>query len=111
VPTIYKEPKGLFLLEGWAAGTPAVQPRHGAFPELIEGTGAGLLVEPESPADLADGLQTLIDDPQRRHELALRGRQAVESQYNAETMAERTLAIYETLTAEKSRPAARGTST
>jgi len=34
VPTTYAEPKGLFLLEAIAAGTPYVQPVHGAFPEL-----------------------------------------------------------------------------
>ena len=34
VPTTYAEPKGLFLLEAIAAGTPYVQPDHGAFPEL-----------------------------------------------------------------------------
>jgi len=34
VPTTYEEPKGLFLLEAVAAGTPYVQPNHGAFPEI-----------------------------------------------------------------------------
>ena len=100
VPTTYKEPKGLFLLEGWAAGVPAVQPRHGAFPELIEGTGAGLLVEPDSPTDLAAGLQSLISDPDRRQVCGRRGRAAVESQFNAEVMAQRTVAVYESIVEE-----------
>lgn len=34
VPTTYEEPKGLFLLEAIAAGTPYLQPSHGAFPEI-----------------------------------------------------------------------------
>lgn len=34
VPTVYQEPKGLFLLEAVAAGVPYLQPRHGAFTEL-----------------------------------------------------------------------------
>ncbi len=34
VPTTYTEPKGLFLLEAIASGTPYLQPDHGAFPEL-----------------------------------------------------------------------------
>jgi glycosyltransferase involved in cell wall biosynthesis len=53
VPTIYREPKGLFVLEALANGTPVVQPRHGSFPELIEATGGGLLVAPGDPAVLA----------------------------------------------------------
>ena len=46
VPTPYKEPKGLSLLEAMANGVPVVQPRHGIFPEWIEKTGGGILVEP-----------------------------------------------------------------
>ncbi len=30
VPTTYKEPKGLFLMEAMASGVPVVQPRRGA---------------------------------------------------------------------------------
>src|SRR5262249_4888285 len=58
VPTTYREPKGLYVLEALANGVPAVQPAHGSFPELVEHTGGGLLVRPEDPADLAAGLRT-----------------------------------------------------
>src|SRR4029077_4369236 len=57
VPTVYREPKGLYILEALANGVPVVQPRHGSFPELIAATAGGLLVNPEDPADLARGLQ------------------------------------------------------
>ena len=53
VPTIYREPKGIYVLEALANGVPVVQPRHGAFPELIEATGGGLLVEPGRPGGTA----------------------------------------------------------
>ena len=42
VPATYAEPKGIFLLEAMANGVPVVQPRRGAFPEIIEKTGGGL---------------------------------------------------------------------
>src|SRR5262249_13068218 len=32
VPSNYREPKGLYVLESLAAGIPVVQPEHGAFP-------------------------------------------------------------------------------
>src|SRR5262249_43815200 len=32
VPTTYREPKGLYVLEALANGVPVVQPRHGSFP-------------------------------------------------------------------------------
>ncbi len=97
VPTTYKEPKGLFVLEGWAARTPAVLPRHGAFPELIEKTGGGLLVEPHSPDALARGLKDLIQAPEKRLDCGRRGREAVETEFNTQVMTQRTESVYESM--------------
>jgi glycosyltransferase involved in cell wall biosynthesis len=94
VPTVYREPKGLYVLEAWAAAVPVVQPRHGSFPELIEAAGGGLLTTPEDPADLARGLRRLLDDPHERRRLGRSGREAVETEFHAERMAERTVAVY-----------------
>ena len=62
MPTTYHEPKGLYILEAWANGVPVVQPRHGSFPELIEATGGGLLVDADDPAALAEGLRRMLVD-------------------------------------------------
>src|SRR5437588_2106777 len=43
VPARYGEGFGLYVLEALAAGTPVVQPRCAAFPELLELTGGGVL--------------------------------------------------------------------
>ena len=93
VPTTYREPKGLYLLEAWACGVPAVQPAHGSFPELIERTGGGLLVEPSNAAALADGLERLIRDSQQRAQLGVAGRETVRARFHARRMAEETLAV------------------
>ncbi len=109
VPTLYREPKGLPVLEAMAAGVPVVQPRHGAFPEWIEATGGGILVDPESPAALAVGLRQLIDDPERRHRLGQRGRQAMVEKFNHDTAADEMLEIYrEVLDAHHGRGAEAG---
>jgi glycosyltransferase involved in cell wall biosynthesis len=94
VPTTYREPKGLYVLEALANGVPVVQPRHGSFPELIEATGGGLLVEPEDPHDLARTLRQLLDNPAHRNELGSKGKEAVHSRFHAERMAAETAAIY-----------------
>jgi len=94
VPTAYHEPKGLYVLESLANGVPVVQPRHGAFPELIEATGGGLLVEPDSSADLARALQELQTQPQRRIELGATGQQRVRELFNRTKMAEETLSLF-----------------
>ena len=100
VPTVYREPKGLFVLEALANGVPVVQPRHGAFPEMIEATGGGLLVEPDSPEDLARGIETLLRDPGLRRELGRRGREAVHARFHDRAEAEGTLRVYERLLAD-----------
>jgi glycosyltransferase involved in cell wall biosynthesis len=94
VPTTYREPKGLYILEALANGVPVVQPRHGSFPELVHATGGGLLVNPEDPEDLARGLVQLLDDQAHREELGRKGKEAVHQRFTAETMARETLTIY-----------------
>lgn len=45
VPTVYHEPKGLYVLEAALAGVPSIVPNHGAFPERIQSVGGGLLFD------------------------------------------------------------------
>jgi glycosyltransferase involved in cell wall biosynthesis len=95
VPATYGESFGLYLLEAWAAGVPVVQPRHAAFPELIEETRGGLLCEPNSPDSLAETLESLLLDPKQQRELGANGHNAVFSRFNVDRMAEEFLAICE----------------
>jgi glycosyltransferase involved in cell wall biosynthesis len=94
VPTVYREPKGLYVLEALANGVPVVQPRHGSFPELIAATGGGLLHNPEDPADLADQLYHLLRNPDHAEELGRKGKEVVHARFHAGRMAEETLAVY-----------------
>lgn len=95
VPTTYREPKGLYVLEAWANGVPVVQPRHGSFPELIEATGGGLLVEPDDPQSLAMALRHLADHREEARMLGQRGAAAVRERFHAARMATETLTIYQ----------------
>ena len=95
VPTSYREPKGLSILEALANGVPVVQPRHGAFPELLETTGGGLLVEPENAEALANGLERLLLDPSLRSGLASTGWLRVRDSFSMERMARETAAALE----------------
>ncbi len=97
VPEYYADPKGLFLLEAMAGGIPVVQPRRGAFTEIIESTGGGILVEPDNPEHLAQGFLELWKDPARRMDLGSRGYEGVRAHYSASRMAEAALSVYQTL--------------
>jgi glycosyltransferase involved in cell wall biosynthesis len=94
-PTVYADPKGLFVLEGMAAGVPFVQPRHGAFPEIAKRTGGGILVEPENPESLAEGLLRMIRNPDLRAEHARNAYRGVREHYTVAEMANQTTAIFE----------------
>lgn len=93
VPTVYREPKGLYVLEAWENGVPTVLPAHGTFPELIEASGAGVLVPPNDPAALAASLLELLTDPTRRENMGQRGIEAVRKHFSSDVLAEETLRV------------------
>jgi len=95
VPTVYQEPKGLYALEAMANGTPIVAPAHGGFPEMIEDTGGGVLVDPHSPTAVAAGIASLMDDHDLCGELGRQGQQAVHARRGEVAMADSTLALYQ----------------
>lgn len=94
VPAQYREPKGLYILEALANGVPVVQPRLGAYPELVEATAGGLLVEAGSAPALADGIEELMEEEERRLELGRAGMAAVHAEFGDDAMAATTLALY-----------------
>lgn len=94
VPTIYHEPKGIYVLEAWANGLPVVLPAHGAFPQLVESTGGGLLVPPDSPEQLADALERLLTNDSLRLELANRGHAGVRQNHSPDKLAEATRTLF-----------------
>ena len=95
VPATYGESFGLYVIEALAAGVPVVQPRSGAFPELIEATGGGLLCEPDDASDLAQKLETLLLDPDRSRAMGAAGRQAVQQRFSVEQMAREAALVFE----------------
>ena len=95
MPTTYKEPKGLFALEALANGVPVVLPRHGSFPELVDTTGGGILVDTQSPSAIAKGILQLMNNMKYREELGQHGKEVVHRLFSDNVMAEETLAVYQ----------------
>jgi glycosyltransferase involved in cell wall biosynthesis len=93
VPTLYAEAFGLYVLESLACAVPVVQPRHGAFPELIQATGGGLLCEPNDVHSLADALRQLLTDPPRARQLGHTGQVAVCENFNIGIVAQHIEAV------------------
>ena len=102
MPSPYAEPKGLYLLEALANGVPCVQPRHGAFPEVLERTGGGVLFEPNDAASLADRLLVLASDRDAARALGRQGASGVRRHYSVARMADRALEVYASVTGVRS---------
>lgn len=87
VPTIYREPKGISILEALANGVPVVQPSHGAFPELIESTRGGLLFHPGNVGEFTLRLTELILDDSLRISLGRDGQKRIQQHFSADVLA------------------------
>ena len=96
VPSPYHEPKGLYLLEAMACGVPVVQPNHGAFPEIIERTGGGLLATIGIRRRRRRRAIRMCGRIRRApRSWAARGAEGVRRHYTVTHMAENVLRIYQ----------------
>ncbi|MEM1249892.1 MAG: glycosyltransferase family 4 protein [Acidobacteriota bacterium] len=95
VPTEYREPKGLSILEALAVGVPVVLPEHGAFPEILERSGGGLLFPPGDDRALAEQLVQLSRDADLREQLGSAGCAGVARHFDVSAMARATIEGFE----------------
>ena len=74
----HSEAFGVVFLEALASGMPAIGPRVGGVPEVLDQGRAGWLVEPRNPAGVASALQEIVQKRERRMEKATHGRRHVQ---------------------------------
>lgn len=74
-PSVWQEPFGMVNLEAMACGLPVVATKVGGIPEAFR-EGGGLLIEPNSPEQLADAIGTLLHNEAARSEIAREGYQS-----------------------------------
>lgn len=101
VPTRFAEPKGLYLLEAFACGLPAVQPDQGIFPELIKASGGGELFRHEDASSLATQLEGLLLDPARAKAQGESAREWVVRSADRRAMARATGEVFEQFLSSK----------
>lgn len=90
-PSLY-EGFGLPAAEAMSCGIPVVSTTGGALPEVVGD--AGVLVPPADAVALAEAIQQLLDDPQRREQLGQLGRQRVLSKFDWGDVAEAVVSHY-----------------
>lgn len=109
-PSVY-EPFGIINLEAMACETPVVASAVGGIPEIVVSGETGLLVEVDidegdtvAPVDphgfatgLAEAINTLMGDPERRQAMGTAARQRVETHFRWQAIAEQTLDFYRSI--------------
>ncbi len=103
-PASMGEAFGFFIVEAGACGVPVVQPDAGAFREVVELTGGGIIYDPTDPDALKNNLRRLLTNPDEARALGQRGRVAVAESFGSERMAQRMGEVFTELCA-KARPA------
>lgn len=83
------------IFETMAMERPMIMGVRGEARDIVAAAHAGLEMEPESAAELAERVTQLADDPVLRHELGVSARSFVEVHYNRDLLAAQMLAIAE----------------
>ncbi|MGV9410475.1 glycosyltransferase family 4 protein [Nocardia sp. NPDC003693] len=96
-PNIGGESFGIVLVEAMAAGTAVVASDLDAFRRVLRDGTAGMLVPVGDSDRLAEALDTVLTDVERREELVRTANQVV-GEYDWPVVAEQILRVYETVT-------------
>ncbi|MCZ4695414.1 glycosyltransferase family 1 protein [Ancylomarina euxinus] len=94
VPVRNGEAFGLYLLESMASGVPVVQPKLGAFPEIVEKSNGGIIYENNTPEVLATAIKDLLNQEDKLQELSTSARKGVEEEFNIYTQSDKLIGIY-----------------
>ncbi len=97
VPVLKGEAFGTYQLESMAAGIPLVQPALGAFPEIIEKTGGGVVYSPNTVEAMVSKWKEVLSDPEKIEKMSEVGSKAVREKYAVDPVSEKVLSIYESL--------------
>lgn len=82
------------LMEAMACGTPVISSNLSAIPELVVHNETGILVRPGDPVDLFNAIETLINDPMKKNELARNARKTLESSWTLDRSNQKILSLF-----------------
>ena len=89
------------LFQYMAAGIPVVASDFPDVKGVVEGSGAGVVVDPTDPRAVAAAIRRLIDDPSLARSMGAAGRRAVRERFNWDRSAQELLRGYGTIEATR----------
>ena len=89
-----KEGFGMVLLEAMSRALPVVACRASSMPEIVEHGKTGLLVTPDDPEAMAQGLISVLENNELCSALGTAGRRRVEDYFTVEKMGDSMCEIY-----------------
>jgi glycosyltransferase involved in cell wall biosynthesis len=102
VLTSVSEGTPVTIIEALAAGRPVVATRVGGVPDVVDEGETGFLVRPHDTHALAERLEILAHDPERRHAMGALGRERVLRRYAVGRLVDDVDALYRELLATTS---------
>jgi glycosyltransferase involved in cell wall biosynthesis len=100
LPSQMQESFGLVVIEAMACGKPVLASNLPGVRSVVAHGQDGLLARTGDVNDLAEKIQMLLDDPQRRREMGERGRAKVEAKYGWPRIIPRLVRVYEEVLAD-----------
>lgn len=104
-PAPQGEAFGFFILEAGACGVPVVQPDAGAFREVVESTGGGIVYDIHDKNGLVDSLKKVLLDRELALALGRAGHAAVHANFTSDAMAAKVAAVFRELVPGTGTPA------
>jgi len=101
VHSSYHKGLGSIIMDAMACRLPVVATRVGGIPEMVDHQKTGLVVPPQRPKSLAKAIIKMYEDRELAHLLGQRGYEHVHKKFSAESMASKTIDLYEELAKKK----------
>ncbi len=94
-PPVYEEGFGLCILEGMSASKPVIATNVGGIYMMVKENENGYLVPPHDPKALAERINDLIESPEKRKGMGIKGRDFAQANFSIDTLTSRMIEMYD----------------
>ncbi|OKY73764.1 MAG: glycosyl transferase [Desulfobulbaceae bacterium DB1] len=93
--TNYLDALPVKMFEYMSAGVPVIASNFPLWREIVEGNDCGLCVDPLNPAQIAEAIDFLVNNPERAEQMGRNGQKAVQARYNWGIEEQKLLRFYQ----------------